>query len=206
MFSSGIELSVQNLNLATPRGPLLGGVSLNFTFTSGYLNLLRGPNGIGKSTLVEILARHTAGVASGTISYSPRMSTRDIAYLPQFPKGVEDISIEGLIELSSRHAISGWRSALPDWVIRSSRSLGELSGGQRQLLLALAVLSQARPVFILDEPLAALDHDARGLVVRGIARLVDNRALVIVVSHNDSWAGNSTMPTAEHQIEQLIHQ
>lgn len=135
----------------------------------GVVGLL-GPNGAGKSTLLAILAgrlRPDGGRASlfGHAPKDPKALPLR-AYLPQTPRlfphlrawellqgarGVKGLGQEALEEAVERMGLGAFLE----------KRVGELSGGQRQRLALAASLMGNPPIWLLDEPTAALDPKGR---------------------------------------------
>ncbi len=145
----------------------LSGVSLRAE--AGVVGLF-GPNGAGKSTLLAILAgrlRADGGKVS-LLGHGPRdpraLSLR--AYLPQNPrlfphlKALEVLKgaqkAKGLEPRALEEAI--WRMGLEALL---PKRVGELSGGQAKRLALAAALMGNPPIWLLDEPTAALDPKGR---------------------------------------------
>lgn len=65
----------------------------------------------------------------------------------------------------------------------------ELSTGERQRMGLVRALMQAPRVLLLDEPTAALDQAATGLVEQELARVLQTGAAVLLVTHSAEQAG-----------------
>jgi ATP-binding cassette subfamily C protein CydCD len=157
------------------------------TIVPGRITVLAGPSGCGKSTLLSVLLGFTAP-DEGTVT--PPCPRDAIAWLPQDPvlfAGTVATNI-GLgspeapassIERAAREA------ALDD--VPLDRTLGErgagLSAGQRRRVALARALLVRRPVLLLDEPTAGLDHGTEHRVLATLRQqAVAGRAL-LVVSH-----------------------
>jgi ABC-type Mn2+/Zn2+ transport system ATPase subunit len=166
------------------------------TFATGRLNTLMGPNGCGKTLLVTALA-FRGELCGARIARSAPCGPGEIAYLPQRVRDTDDIALSGLLRLCSRATTrqAGERHLRRVARGHPRRSLEELSGGERRLLLFLAVAAQMRRVHIYDEPFQALDAEARGLVTLSLAELVQEGRLVIVVAHDGELCPRTPVPT-----------
>ncbi|TBH17651.1 ABC transporter ATP-binding protein [Thermus thermamylovorans] len=147
-------------------GRLLG-VSLEVR--GGVVGLL-GPNGAGKSTLLALLAGRLRpdGGEARLLGYPPR-DPRALplrAYLPQSPRLFPHLKAREVLE-GARRAKGLGREALEEAAGRMGlegllhRPVGLLSGGQRQRLALAAALMGDPPIWLLDEPTAALDPRGR---------------------------------------------
>ena len=126
-----------------------------------------GPNGGGKSTLLK-------GISGAIKPLDGQIHlTQPVAYLPQsaeidrsFPINVFDLVAMGLIPSSglmgrvSRKDNERVTQALAKvgLVGFEERAIGTLSGGQMQRALFARLILQDAPIFLLDEPLTAVDE------------------------------------------------
>lgn len=178
--------SIRVRDLAVRRGERLLFEALDFDVTPGGVLLVRGPNGAGKSTLLMTLAgivRPEAGTVEGIEATSlhllnyqsglkPRLSVGENLRFWRDMNGAGGLAVEAALE----------RVGIGPLV---DLETGYLSSGQlRRLSLARLLVSQ-RPIWLLDEPSAALD--AAGEVLLG--QLIDvHRAtggMAIIATHHD---------------------
>lgn len=168
-------ISVKNLHFSYPTRDVLRGI--NFDLHRGEVVSLLGANGCGKSTLIRLILGLLKG--SGEIQlankplhkYSQKEIASHIAYIPQyhnvpFNYSVLDMVVMGRIfklgifASPSKKDFAIAREALATIGIEnlSSRAFGELSGGQKQMVLLARALTQEAKTFIMDEPVSGLDY------------------------------------------------
>jgi len=182
-------------SLGCVRGDRLVFRDLSFDLGTGKALVLIGPNGSGKTTLLRILA----GLLSATIGRlqfladdrSPLgddahdQSIHFVAHSDTVKSSMtvgETLRFHADILGADRATVS---SALEAWDIVGLCDLpgALLSAGQRRRV-ALARLSlQQRPIWLLDEPLIALDRNARSRLNDTCARHCAAGGLIVAASH-----------------------
>lgn len=179
--------------LAITRGERVLFENLSFSLASGTIAELRGPNGAGKTSLLLCLA----GIippTSGTIVIKGRdPETRpgsDIGFLPHLSAVKAHLTVRENLEFWA--AINGARKSGIDPALTivgllpiAGLDAGTLSAGQtRRLALARLIMAE-RPVWLLDEPTAALDRNGEMLVTSLIHAQLERGGLVIAATHHD---------------------
>lgn len=179
--------------LACQRGERILFAGLDLTLRPGEIVELRGPNGAGKTSLLLAIA----GVlrpAAGTIRIEGndpelRLET-DIGLLGHRsaikPRLTVAENLAFWAALNGRPP-AGIAPALQRVGLGPIAGLdaGYLSAGQtRRLALARLVLSE-RPLWLLDEPTAALDAEGETLVAQLIDEHLDRGGLVLAATHHD---------------------
>jgi multiple sugar transport system ATP-binding protein len=180
--------------------------SFSLQVARGEFVVLVGPSGCGKTTLLRILAGLTAPT-SGSVSINGRDVTtrpphrRDVAFVFQRPALYPHLSVRSNLSfgIALRHA---WfrlsaeeRSRVQEVadLLGLSRLLdrrpAELSGGEQQRVALGRALVRRPAVYLLDEPLAALDARLR-LELRRDLHLLQRRfgATMLYVTHDQEEA------------------
>jgi heme exporter protein A len=180
-------------DLAGQRGERRLFEHLSLSLGPGEAAELRGANGAGKTTLLMIVAgivRAAGGrVEIGGIDPDERAETA-IAYLPH------RAAIKGRLTVAENLVfwadMMGAARALVEPALETVGLLpiaglaaGYLSAGQtRRLALARLAVAE-RPVWLLDEPTAALDSEGEALVARLIDRHLSRGGIVLAATHRD---------------------
>jgi heme exporter protein A len=200
--ASSLALEVENLAAARGLRVLFEGLSLKLV--AGEALELRGANGSGKSTLLRILAGLTRQHA-GTIRYSGVPEDASRHYLghldavkpsetaleqAQFWARYFGRDVETATSAMKRVGLSS-RSAVPG---------RGLSAGQKRRLALTRLLIEPRPIWLLDEPTAALDTEGRNLVGKLVAEHRATGGMVIAAVHGDGFEGASVLDLAELKV------
>ncbi|MFZ7136843.1 MAG: ribosome biogenesis/translation initiation ATPase RLI [archaeon] len=145
-----------------------------------------GPNGIGKTTFVKMLAGlektdsgETTADKDMKISYKPQYIT------PQYSGTVEDLLKEAADKAFGTglyHTQVLQPLKLPDLM---ERDVTELSGGELQRVAIAACLSREADLYLLDEPSAYLDVEDRLSAARTIRRVIENKKVTALVVEHD---------------------
>lgn len=169
---------------------------LGLTLEAGAWTCLLGPSGVGKSTLLRLIAGLEAGGRlEGRIAASDAapLSGR-IAYMAQTDLLVPWLDVLGNVTLGARlrgEAVDRARAeALVARVGLAGRTMakpGALSGGQRQRVALARTLMEDRPVALLDEPFSALDARTRAEMQELSWELLAGRT-VLMVTHEPAEA------------------
>ncbi|MEU0496278.1 thiol reductant ABC exporter subunit CydD [Mycobacterium sp. NPDC006124] len=195
------SISVRELSVTARNGTAPHRLSLDVE--PGSVTVLTGPNGAGKSTALHAVLGLTTpteghvlvgGVDVGDLD--PRQWWSRIAWLPQRPALIPGTVLENLelfgpvcdVEDACRKAgFDEVLAALPnglDTVL--GRDGAGLSLGQRQRLGLARAFGARRPIMLLDEPTAHLDHQRERIVLRSIRDVANDGAAVLVVGHREA--------------------
>lgn len=170
-------LSVEDLALARGEAILFAGLS--FAVAPGDIVWLQGPNGSGKSSLLRALAGFLSPMA-GRIVRQGRPQDM-IAYIGHKDGFTERSRIgdEARFWGLGDGALAGMMSPAPD----PARRISTLSAGQRRRLQLAIIERRARPVWLLDEPFAALDAGGVRQLSRRIVERAAGGGAAVIASH-----------------------
>ncbi len=181
---------------------------LNVDIAKGEFVLVKGANGVGKSTLLRCLYR-SYKVTSGYALYNSgfgeidlaRASDIDIAllrreeigFVTQFLRARPRVSAVQLVAepLLSRYdyaeALERAAEALAWFGLKEELWQAyptTFSGGEQQKVNLARALIAPRKLLLLDEPTASLDKEARGALVKRLSELKEQGVTMIAVFHH----------------------
>jgi len=145
-----------------------------------------GPNGIGKTTFVKVLA----GIEKPDLGPTPTENKLLVSYKPQYISTDYEGTVEELLRsVAKENFTSSWYQSeiLQPFNLDTifERNVKELSGGELQKVAITACLSREADLFLLDEPSAYLDVEERLLMAKTVRRVIENRnASAFVVEHD----------------------
>ena len=196
MFPRKISGMLETSALACERGGLRLFSDLGLSVAPGGLLRVRGANGSGKTTLLRTLAgltRPSAGEVRWRGQPIGDDYRREMLFLGHAAAVKDELTVEENLEFSSRLSsqvisFSNIKSALEQLGIARLADLPAryLSQGQRRrAALARLALSAAVPLWLLDEPFAALDDEAIAQVSALCAAHLAGGGMLVLTSHQD---------------------
>ncbi len=173
---------VQNLSCARGGIAVLSGVT--FAVSPGQAIMLRGPNGVGKTTLLRCIAGLQPALA-GRVD----LPEAGVVYAAH-ADGVKAV-LSVAENLAFWAAVQGARGigaaiAAMDLGPLADRPAQNLSAGQRRRLgLARLLLGAPGALWLMDEPTVSLDAASVGLVERAVAAHLAAGGMALIATHLD---------------------
>lgn len=184
-------LSLRNLTVARGGIAVLEGVSL--TLGAGEALVLRGPNGLGKTTLLRTIAGLQPAMA-GEIGADPET----LAYASH-ADGVkptlsvlENLRFWASVFGQGEEAIAAALSAM-DLEKLTDRPAQNLSAGQKRRLGLARLAVTGRAVWLLDEPTVSLDAASVGLFAAMVKRHLASGGAAVLATHIDLGLETATV-------------
>lgn len=145
-----------------------------------------GPNGIGKTTFVKLLA----GIEKADSGETSTQYGLAVGYKPQYISAEYEGPVEGLLkDIAKEDFETSWYQSQILQPLKVElildREVTELSGGELQKVAIAACLSRKAQLYLLDEPSAYLDVEERLSMARTIRRVVENRNVTAFVVEHD---------------------
>jgi heme exporter protein A len=179
--------------LAGRRGEAMLFAELALRLAPGEITELRGPNGAGKTTLLLIVAGLVTpesgrvsilggdpegrpatdiGLLGHRAAVKARLTVRENLKFWAAINGGAPGEIDGTLETVGLLEIAGLEA-------------GYLSAGQTRRLALARLMVANRPIWLMDEPIAALDAAGEALVARLIDAHLDRGGLVLAATHHE---------------------
>ena len=197
-----MSLRIDKLAFGYRKKPVLHSLSVP-ALPRGELTILIGPNAAGKSTLFKCVAGIVNAQAQllrlndTDLMALPRAERfRKVCYMPQSFAASAALSVFEVVLLARKQS-TGWRVDGADTLAVDSllerfdishladRHIGDLSGGQQQLVSLCQALARDAELFLLDEPTSALDLQRQLQVLGLLVEETRKRQSVTVISLHD---------------------
>lgn len=194
-------LTVNNLSMRFDKKTVFE--NLNFKLKKGSMTALLGPNGTGKTTLINVLMKMLVP-SSGSFEFADGVR---LGYVPQF-RNIDaeyPLSIAAFIGLNApliktgkvKKTIKAQLQETNLYNIRNTR-MGEASGGQKQRAYLAQALLDSPNVIILDEATASLDPVAKDELMRLIKHLNEKHKITVLFVTHD-------IPLAEKYMQDYLY-
>jgi iron complex transport system ATP-binding protein len=190
-------VSIQLDDLGACYGPrtIISGVS-TARFVGGQVVAVVGPNAAGKSTLFKRIAGLLDGPGEVILQGSTK-GVQGISYMPQGLNASARLTVYESVLLARKQLAPGWtvhddELRLVDEMLDALgirdlafRNLGELSGGQQQLVSIAQTLVREPEVLLMDEPTSALDMHRQVQVLGFMRALARQRQVIVFIALHD---------------------
>ncbi|MEZ5888336.1 MAG: heme ABC exporter ATP-binding protein CcmA [Paracoccaceae bacterium] len=176
-----MDLIVTELSVARGGIAILAG--LGFAVTAGNALVLRGPNGIGKTTVLRTIAG-LQPVLTGRVAPGPDQ----IAWAGHADAVKATLTVrENLAFWAAIYGAGDVGSALADLHLTdlADRPAQTLSAGQKRRLGLARLLLSDRPIWVLDEPTVSLDVATVAHFATLLARHLQRGGAALLTSHVD---------------------
>lgn len=174
-----MEVQVCDLAVARAGVPVLEGIS--FGLSGGQALVLRGPNGVGKTTLLRVVAGLQAAFAGQVV-------VGEVAYAGHADGVKASLTVaENLAFWARIYGGGDVGAAMVALNLQglAGRLAGQLSAGQRRRLGLARLLVAGRKVWLLDEPTVSLDAGAVALFGAVVAAHLSGGGVALIASHID---------------------
>ena len=182
---------------------------LDFSCEKGTVNVLIGLNGSGKTTLIKILAGLLENYQGEVFidgkdlkGLSIKERAKKMAYVAQRSNAVDDFPVLDYLLFGTVNKMNFYQSPKEEdkkkvldyaeefgVTYLLDKKLGEISGGERQIVSICAAIVQDTNLVILDEPTSALDIKNQNKVLSVIKQIAQDKGKTFILSsHNPNHA------------------
>lgn len=196
----GIE--VEDVTYAYRSLKVLKGVS--FKASEGKLICVLGKNGAGKTTLFRTLLGSLKGYGGEIkingkelFAFTEKEFAKEVAYIPQICNPIYNYTVLNMVLMGTTASLGYFQSpgdaqvktaleALAEVGIEAlaDRKIGQLSGGERQMVLIARAIAQQAKILVMDEPCSSLDYGNSVKIMKLCKRLSGSGYLIIQSTHN----------------------
>ena len=202
-------IDVKNLSFQYQRKGKLVLDKLNFSCEKGTANVLIGLNGSGKTTLIKTIAgllEHYQGEVyidgKSLKELSIKERAKNMAYVSQRSNNVDDFPVLDYLLFGTVNKMNFYQSPKEEDKNRVlacaeefgithllDKKLGEISGGERQIVSICGAIVQDTDLIVLDEPTSALDIKNQHAVLSIIKKIAKEQGKTFILSsHNPNHA------------------
>ncbi len=202
----GVSIAARRVSFAYPDTPPVL-EDLSFDVEEGGRLIIQGDNGMGKTTLLNLLmgklkctsgtilidGQEPSALAKRTIGYIKQQQTQE-----QYPVSAREV-VSMAVDPSLEPKQQKWEI---DTALRrtgvyelADRNFFTLSGGERQKVSLSRTLCQKARLLLLDEPTSFLDAKSRKTLVEVLHSLtVDEMPTIVIVTHDKELEADLTWP------------
>ena len=203
-----MSINVQHLSYKYPSGKDNVIKDLNLSIEDGTITVLLGLNGCGKTTFIKLLAG-LLKADSGEILYadknvfglSMKERSKIFAYVPQKTYSADDYFVKDYLTYGFINSLKFYQTPSNEQLAKVqdiaeklsithllSKKMGQISGGERQIVSIASCLLQDTPIILLDEPTSALDLKNQNIVLSLLREITKDGKTIILSSHNPNHA------------------
>ena len=202
-------IDVKNLSFQYQRKGKLVLDKLNFSCEKGTVNVLIGLNGSGKTTLIKTIAglleNYQGDIFIGSENLkelSIKERAKRMAYVSQRSNVVDDFPVFDYLLFGTVNKMNFYQAPKEEDKNRVldcaeefgiahllDKKLGEISGGERQIVSICGAIVQDTDLIVLDEPTSALDIKNQHAVLAIIKKIAKEQGKTFILSsHNPNHA------------------
>lgn len=201
-------LKIENLDVTVNNKRILN--NFNLVINDGEINVIMGPNGVGKSTLSRvIMGDSNYKITNGSITFdgdnliplsTDERAKKGIFLVMQYPMEIEGVSNQDFLR-TAMSSVNNKRIGLYDFILKCEKGAEELSmnkdlihrslnvgfsGGEKKKNEVLQIKLLKPKFIILDEVDSGLDVDSLRIVGENIAKYKEenlNTSILIITHH-----------------------
>ena len=199
-----MNLILKSLNFSYEKEEVLK--DINFNFQSGVLNIVSGESGVGKTSLLNLIAgleRPSSGsivldnITQADSNHFIEPEKRNIGFVFQDFALFPHMSIESNITFAGESDNKFFnklvkRMSLADHLKKYPH---EISGGQQQRVSIARALFSKPKILLVDEPISNQDKENKNEIIKIISEFIKNQNIICIIVSHDEIHGMSNIET-----------
>ena len=199
-----MNLILKSLNFSYEKEEVLK--DINFNFQSGVLNIVSGESGVGKTSLLNLIAgleRPSSGsivldnITQADSNHFIEPEKRNVGFVFQDFALFPHMSIESNITFAGESDNKFFNKLI------KCMSLGdhlkkyphEISGGQQQRVSIARALFSKPKMLLVDEPVSNQDKENKTEIIKIISEFIENQNIICIIVSHDEIHGMSNIET-----------
>ena len=199
-----MNLILKSLNFSYEKEEVLK--DINFNFQSGVLNIVSGESGVGKTSLLNLIAgleRPSSGsivldnITQADSNHFIEPEKRNIGFVFQDFALFPHMNIESNITFAGESDNKFYnklvrRMSLADHLKKYPH---EISGGQQQRVSIARALFSKPKILLVDEPISNQDKENKNEIIKIISEFIKNQNIICIIVSHDEIHGMSNIET-----------
>ena len=199
-----MNLILKSLNFSYKKEEVLK--DINFNFQSGVLNIVSGESGVGKTSLLNLIAgleRPSSGsivldnITQVDSNHFIEPEKRNIGFVFQDFALFPHMNIESNITFAGESDNKFFNRLVRSMSLADhlKKYPHEISGGQQQRVSIARALFSKPKILLVDEPISNQDKENKNEIIKIISEFIKNQNIICIIVSHDEIHGMSNIET-----------
>ena len=199
-----MTLILKSLNFSYEKEEVLK--DINFNFQSGVLNIVSGESGVGKTSLLNLIAgleRPSSGsivldnITQADSNHFIEPEKRNIGFVFQDFALFPHMNIESNITFAGESDNKFFNRLVRSMSLADhlKKYPHEISGGQQQRVSIARALFSKPKILLVDEPISNQDKENKNEIIKIISEFIKNQNIICIIVSHDEIHGMSNIET-----------
>tara|TARA_Y100001970_G_scaffold21657_1_gene24771 strand:+ start:2385 stop:3002 length:618 start_codon:yes stop_codon:yes gene_type:complete len=199
-----MNLILKSLNFSYEKEEVLKDINLNFQ--SGVLNIVSGESGVGKTSLLNLIAgleRPSSGsivldnITQADSNHFIEPEKRNIGFVFQDFALFPHMNIESNITFAGESDNKFFNRLVRSMSLADhlKKYPHEISGGQQQRVSIARALFSKPKILLVDEPISNQDKENKNEIIKIISEFIKNQNIICIIVSHDEIHGMSNIET-----------
>ena len=199
-----MNLILKSLNFSYENEEVLK--DINFNFQSGVLNIVSGESGVGKTSLLNLIAgleRPSSGsivldnITQADSNHFIEPEKRNIGFVFQDFALFPHMNIESNITFAGESDNKFFNKLVRSMSLADhlKKYPHEISGGQQQRVSIARALFSKPKILLVDEPISNQDKENKNEIIKIISEFIKNQNIICIIVSHDEIHGMSNIET-----------